>query len=127
MNQLLKNVFYISIFILILISLTPGSLIGYLLYGDWNLQPTLINNPFGSAINHFIYYLYLSLLGFSFFSKNEKLNKIIYGLLFLSIILEVAHIIIPNRSFQVSDLFANILGVIVAYLIIKIYLLFIKS
>ena len=127
MNQLLKNVFYISIFILILISLTPGSLIGYLLYGDWNLQPTLINNPFGSAINHFIYYLYLSLLGFSLFSKNEKLNKIIYGLLFLSIILEVAHIIIPNRSFQVSDLFANILGVIVAYLIIKIYLLFIKS
>ena len=127
MNQLLKNVFYISIFILILISLTPGSLIGYLLYGNWNLQPTLINNPFGSAINHFIYYLYLSLLGFSLFSKNEKLNKIIYGLLFLSIILEVAHIIIPNRSFQVSDLFANILGVIVAYLIIKIYLLFIKS
>ncbi len=127
MNQFLKITFYISTFILILISLTPGSLIGYLLYGDWGLQPTLIKNPFGSAINHFVYYLYLSLLGFSFYSKNEKFNKIIYGLLFLSIILEVVHIIIPNRSFQVSDLFANILGVIVAYLIVKIYLLFIKS
>ena len=76
MNQFLKITFYISTFILILISLTPGSLIGYLLYGDWGLQPTLIKNPFGSAINHFVYYLYLSLLGFSFYSKNEKFNKI---------------------------------------------------
>jgi len=126
-NQFLKYVFYISTLFLILISLTPGSLIGYLLYGDWGLQPILIKNPYGSAINHFTYYLYLSSLGFFFYSKHEKFKKIIYGLLFLSIILELLHIIIPNRSFQISDLFANILGVIVAYLIIKIYLLFSKS
>ena len=127
MTQFLKLIFHISVLFLIILSLFPGSLLGLLLYGNISQQPNLIKNPFGSAINHFVYYLYLSLLGFSFYSKNEKFNKIIYGLLFLSIILEVVHIIIPNRSFQVSDLFANILGVIVAYLIVKIYLLFIKS
>jgi len=126
-NKFLNYLFYISILFLILISVIPGSLIGYLLYGDWGLQPILIKNPYGSAINHFIYYLYLSLLGLFYYLKHGKFKKIIYGLFFLSIILELLHIIIPNRSFQISDLFANVLGVIVAYLIIKIYLLFRKT
>ena len=58
------------------------------------------------------------------FLKNKKFKKIVYGLFFLSIILEVSHLIIANRSFQLSDLIANILGVIVAYSVVKIYLLF---
>jgi len=36
--------------------------------------------------------------------------------------LELLHFIIPNRSFQLGDLLGNILGVMVAYLVIKIYL-----
>ena len=49
-----------------------------------------------------------------------------YGLFFLSIILELLHFIIPNRSFQLGDLIGNILGVIVAYSVVKIYLYFNK-
>ena len=35
--------------------------------------------------------------------------------------LEVCHLIIPNRSFQFSDLFGNILGVIIPFIINTLY------
>ena len=127
MIKFLKSIFHISILFLIIISLSPGSLLGYLFYGDWGLQPNLIENPFGTTINHFIYYICVSLLGFFLYLRSENFEKLIFGLLFLSIILEFFHFIIPNRSFQIGDLFANILGVIVAYFIVKIYLFFNKS
>ena len=126
MIKFLKSIFHISILFLIIISLSPGSLLGYLFYGDWGVQPNLIENPFGTTINHFIYYICVSLLGFFLYLRSENFEKLIFGLLFLSIILEVFHFIIPNRSFQIDDLFGNILGVIVAYFIVKIYLFFIK-
>ena len=43
-------------------------------------------------------------------------------LVFISIILELLHIVIPVRAFQIADLFGNFIGVI---LIISIY--FIKN
>ena len=122
MIKILKLIFHISVLFLIIISLWPGSLLGYLFYGDWTQEPNLIKNPFGTTINHFIYYIYVSSLGFFLYSKNENLVKLFYGLLFLSVILEILHLIIPNRSFQLGDLIGNILGVMVAYFAIKIYL-----
>ena len=127
MIKFLKSFFHISILFLIIVSLYPGSLLGYLFYGDWSQQPNLIDNPFGTAINHFIYYVYVSLLGFFLYSRSENFEKLVYGLFFLSIILEVFHFIVPNRSFQLNDLIANILGVLVAYFLVKIYLYFSKS
>ena len=124
MVKFLKSIFHISVLFLIIISLFPGSLLGYLLYGDWGHQPTLIKNPFGTTINHFIYYFYVSLLGFFLYSRSENFTKLVYGLFFLSVILELFHFIIPNRSFQLGDLIGNILGVLVAYSVVKIYLLF---
>ena len=127
MNKVLKSIFHISVLFLIVISLWPGSLIGYLLYNDWTQQPNLIENPFGTAINHFICYTFISLLGLFIYAKNENFKKLVYGLFFLSITLEIFHFIIPNRSFQLEDMLANIFGVMVAYFIIKIYLFFNKS
>ena len=124
MIKLLKFIFHISTLFLIIISLYPGSLLGYLLYGDLSQQPDVIKNPFGTTINHFIYYVYVSLLGFFLYLKNQNLQKLVYGLFFLSVILEGFHFIIPNRSFQLGDLIGNILGVLVAYFVVKIYLLF---
>jgi len=126
MSKFFKFVFYISLLFLIIISLYPGSLLGYLLYDDWSQQPNLIKNPFGTTINHFIYYVYVSLLGFSSYLKNYNFKKLVYGLFFLSIILEVVHFIVPNRAFQLGDLIGNFLGVLVAYFLVKIYLRFIK-
>ena len=126
MIKFLKFIFHISVLFLIIISLYPGSLLGYLLYGDWGQQPNLIKNPFGTTINHFIYYFYVSLLGFFLYSRSENFTKLVYGLFFLSVILELFHFIIPNRSFQLGDLIGNILGVVVAYSVLKIYLFFNK-
>ena len=127
MIKILKLIFHISVLFLIIISLWPGSLLGFLLYNDWGQQPDLIKNPFGTTINHFIYYIYISLLGFFIYLKNENFRKLVYGLFFLSITLELFHLIIPNRSFQLGDLIGNILGVTVAYFVIKIYLFINRS
>jgi len=119
----LKFIFHISVLLLIIISLYPGSLLGYLLYGDLGLQPNLVKNPFGTTINHFIYYVYVSLLGFFLYLRTKNFQKLVVGLFLLSVFLELFQLIIPNRSFQLDDLIGNILGVIVAYSIVKIYLL----
>ena len=126
MSKVLKSIFHISVLFLIVISLWPGSLIGFLLYNDWSQQPDLIQNPFGTTINHFICYGCISLMGFSIYAKNENFKKLVYGLFFLSITLEIFHLVIPSRSFQLQDLLANIFGVMVAYFVIKIYLFFHK-
>ena len=126
MIKFLKYIFHISVLFLIIISLYPGSLLGYLFYSDLSQQPNLVENPFGTTINHFIYYLYISLLGFFLYLRNENFKKLVYGLFFLSVILESLQFIIPDRSFQLSDLIGNISGVIVAYSVLKIYLFFNK-
>ena len=85
----LKFVFHTSIFFLIILSLYPGSLPGFLLYGDFSRQPNLVDNPFGTTINHFISYIYVSFLGFGIYLRDKNFKKIVFGLFFLSIILEV--------------------------------------
>ena len=127
MIKILISIFHISVLFLIIFSLWPGSLFGYLFYGDWSQQSNLIKPPLGATIEHFIYYTYLSLLGFFIYSKTGNFKKIVYGLFFLAIILELLQVVVPNRAFQLVDLIGNISGVIVAYLIIKIYLFFNKT
>ena len=129
MIHFLKFIFHISILLLIILSLFPGSLIGFMLYRDFGVQPDLVpGNPFGTTINHFFSYFYVSLLGFFVYSdlKKSDFKKLVLVLFFLSIILEILQLIVPNRSFQTGDLIFNILGVLVAYCIIKIYLFIIK-
>ena len=119
--SLLKFIFHISILLVIIISLFPGSLLGFFLYGDFGRQPDIIDNPFGTSINHFIYYFYISMLGLFLYLRNRNFQKLVYGLFFLSIILEVLQFIVPNRAFEIYDVFANFAGVLVAYLLVVIY------
>ena len=118
----LKFIFHTSILFLIIISLFPGSLLGFLLYNDLSKQPNLIDNPFGTSINHFISYFYVSILGLCLYFKSEKFQTLVYGLFSLSIILEVLQLVVPNRAFQFYDLIGNFIGVLVAYFLVKIYL-----
>jgi len=127
MAKFLNFFFYILLLFLIIVSLYPGSLLGYFFYSDFAQQPNLIKNPFGTTINHFISYFAISLLGFSLNIRKNSFKKIAYILYFLSFTLELFHKIIPNRSFETADLVANILGVLVAYSVVKTYLLFNKQ
>jgi len=122
----LKFIFHTSVILLIVLSLFPGSLLGFLLYGDLYQQPNIIDNPFGTSINHFISYFFVSLLGLFLFSKSENFQKLALSLIILSITLEILQFIVPNRAFELYDLIGNFLGVVVAYLSVKIYLLIAK-
>ena len=128
----LKFIFYISVLLLIVITLYPGSLLGLLLYGDLGIQPNLAENPYftpmpshlytyASIINHFIVFFYVSMLGLCLYLRSHNFQKIIYGLFFLSIFLEVLQFIVPRRAFEIYDVSANFVGVLVAYCLIKIY------
>ena len=123
----LKFIFHSSILFVIIVSLFPGSLLGFMLYNDLGRQPNLIDNPFGTTINHFIYYFYVSILGFCLYAKDQNFQKLVYGLFVLSIILEVIQLIVPNRAFQLYDLLGNFLGVLIAFFLVKIYLFFNKQ
>ena len=116
-----KYLFYFSLIVLLILYLFPGSLIGYLLYGNSGKQPDLISNPIGTSINHLIFFFYVSIIGF-IFRINQKTFLNSFSFLFLvSITLELLHYLIPNRAFELNDLYANSLGVLLAYLIFKFF------
>ena len=116
-----KYLFYFSLIVLLILYLFPGSLIGYLLYGNLGKQPDLISNPIGTSINHLIFFFYVSIIGF-IFRINQKTFLNSFSFLFLvSITLELLHFLIPNRAFELNDLYANSLGVLLAYLIFRFF------
>ena len=111
-----KIIFYLINLILILLYLYPGSLIGLLIYGNKKIQPQ-ITADFLISSNHFYVFILLSIIGFFSFIKINQIKILIIYLITLSLSLEFLHIIIPERSFQWSDLFGNLCGVIVVILI----------
>ena len=115
----LKIVFYVANLVLITLYIFPGSILGWFIYGDAGLQPQ-ITSDFIVSSNHVYAFMVLSILGYLSY-ENYKLNFLFYYLFFLSIFLEILHQIIPNRGFEYSDLFGNILGVFIVYLFYQIY------
>ena len=119
--KMIKYLYYLSLIALFIIYLFPGSLIGYLLYGDLGKQPNLVDNPIGTSINHALAFIYLSILGLISYIRDKSFNQTAIFLISLSIILELSHYFIPNRSFEFLDLFANLLGTLIAIFIIMSY------
>ncbi len=119
--KLTLYVYYCSLIALFILYLFPGSLIGYLLYGDFGKQPNLIPNPLGTSINHALTFFYISILSLLTYKKKENLKKTIIFLVSLSIILEISHFFIPNRSFQSLDLFANLVGSLIGVFIVILF------
>ena len=119
--RIVRYLYYFSLTGLLILYLFPGSLIGYFLYGDFSRQPDVIPNPMGTSINHALAFFYLSILGLISYMKGATFNQTIIFLLILSIVLELSHLIIPNRSFQSLDLFANLLGTLLAIVVIFFY------
>ena len=111
-----KIIFYLTNFSLIFLYLFPGSLIGLILYSDKKIQPQITSDFFISS-NHFYVFILLSIISFLSFNKLGQSKNVAIYLILLSIILEIFHIIIPERSFQWSDLFGNLMGVIIVIFI----------
>ena len=111
-----KFFFYLSNFILIVFYLFPGSILGWLFYNDISLQPQITLNFIVSS-NHVYAFLILSFVGFFTYKKIEHYRPLSIYLIFLSIILEILHNFIPERSFEFPDLFGNLVGVIIVIII----------
>ena len=111
-----KFIFYLSNFILLVLYLSPCSILGYFFYNDCQLQPQLTKD-FLVSTNHLYAFGLLCIIGLFTYKNSNKLNFLNLYLVLLSIILEILHIFIPVRSFEFSDLFGNLLGVSIVLII----------
>ena len=111
-----KFIFYLCNLILIFLYLFPGSVLGWFLYNDLSSQPQITSN-FIISTNHLYAFLIISTIGLFTFNISNQFIYISLYLIFLSLALEVAHYFISKRSFEFSDLFGNLLGVIIVLIL----------
>ncbi len=113
--------FYLWFSFIFLVSIYPGNLINLVLIGD----PT--THPGGDKVSHFLTYFVLGVLFNLSYKKNSFFKVMIGFLIFFSIIMELLHMIIPNRFYENFDLLMNFLGLVVGIYIININQLFSRS
>ena len=111
--------------IIIIFYLYPGSILGCYLYNNCYIQPQItpnftITTNFWISSNHFYIFIILSAIGIFAYRNTKKIKFLIIYLFLLSVILELFHLVIPNRGFEWSDLFGNILGLIFVIVIYKV-------
>ena len=114
-----KIVFYSLNIFLITLYLFPGSLVGWLFYGNKKIQPQITPDLIISS-NHLYVFILISAVGFLSFKNQNQIKNLIIYLVLLSLVSEIFHLFIPERSFQWSDLFGNFLGVIVVIFVRKL-------
>jgi len=108
-----KIIFYSINISLIILYLFPGSIFGCIFLDDCSIQPQITSDFIGISSNHLYSFFIVSILGYLTFLKDKKIKYLIIYLILLAILLEICHLFIPQRSFQWSDLFGNLLGVFV--------------
>ena len=75
-----KLIFYSTNLFLIFLYLFPGSLVGWLIYGDKRIQPQ-ITSDFIISSNHFYLFVVLSIIGLlTFMTTKQRKYLIIYFL-----------------------------------------------
>ena len=125
-SLLTKLIFHISNILLMILYIYPGSIMGWLIYGNVQKQPQISSDFVFFSSNHVYAFLILSILGLlSYYNKNIRI--LFSYLFFISIFLEFLHYMIPQRSFEYKDLFGNFFGVLLVFLLFKIYKSFRKK
>ena len=118
--QKTKILFNIINVIFIVLYVYPGSILGFTIYREFHKQPQVTQDFLSLSSNHVYAFFVLSLLGLISYYKTKKIFILNY-LILSSIILEVLHLVIPNRSFQYQDLFGNIVGFLISILLFSIF------
>lgn len=115
-----KIFFYLLNLILISLYLSPTNLVGIFFYNDLYFNSQIIPD-FKLSFNHIYIFLIFSIIGFLTYQKSNHLIILGFYLIFLSIVLELTHLLVPYRGFEFADLFGNIIGVIIASIISYFY------
>ena len=113
--------FYFWLSFIFFVSIYPGNLINLVLIGD----PTTY--PGGDKVSHFLTYFVLGVLFNLSYKKNSFFIIMIGFLISFSIIMELLHMVIPNRFYENFDLLMNFLGLIIGIYIININQLLSRS
>ena len=108
-----KIIFYSINISLIILYLFPGSIFGCIFLDNCRTQPQITPDFVKISSNHLYAFVIVSIFGYLTFLKDKKIKYLIIYLILLAILLEICHLFIPQRSFQWSDLFGNLLGVFV--------------
>ena len=116
---MIKIIFHLLNIIFVFLYVYPGSLLGFYIYKDISKQPQISADFFMLSSNHVYAFILLSSVGLMSYFNSLKI--IILYLISISIILELLHLFIPNRSFQFSDLFGNITGVLIPICILILF------
>tara|TARA_B100001248_G_scaffold173503_1_gene131571 strand:+ start:531 stop:935 length:405 start_codon:yes stop_codon:yes gene_type:complete len=120
-----KFIFYSFNLFLIFLYLYPGSILGWLFYKDLSKQPQITSDfdflNLQISTNHVYAFFVFSIIAFLSYEKINQLKLLGIYLIFLSIILEILHLFIPQRSFQFSDLFGNLLGVTIVIILVYLF------
>ena len=104
-----KIFFYAINLILIIFYLYPGCIF----LDDCKVQPQITSDFIYVSSNHFYAFIFVTFLGYLSFLNSKKIKHVLYYLVTISILLEISHLIVPERSFQSSDLIGNLLGVLI--------------
>ena len=119
--RIFKYLFHISNIFLIFIYTYPGSFFGCWIYNDCKTQPQLTSDFTFFSSNHVYAFFLVSLFGFISYLKKPAFIRIITYLFFISIFLELLHLVIPERGFEIKDLGGNIVGVVISLMIFLIF------
>ena len=78
----LRVLFHILTLFLIILSLYPGSILGFIFYGNFQSQPQLTEDFLNISSNHFYTYAIISLLGFFAYLGDKKFKLVLlnYGI-----------------------------------------------
>jgi len=115
-----KLIFYLLNLILISFYLLPVSIVNIFFYNDLYFY-SQINAEFKVSANHIYVFIVFSFVGFLTYVKLNHLIFLSIYLIFISVILELTHLLIPYRGFELADLFGNIIGVLIGLIISFFY------
>ena len=115
-----KLIFYLLNLILISFYLLPPSIINIFFYNDLYFY-SQINAEFKVSANHIYVFIVFSFVGFLTYVKLNHLIFLSIYLIFISVILELTHLLIPYRGFELADLFGNIIGILIGLIISFFY------
>ncbi len=110
-----KFIFFTNIFVIVLLSVYPGSLLGLIFFGNDDVLPG------SDKSHHFIAYFITTIFGLLAYSEKNIFLQLSFSLLLLGSILEIIQIWIPNRSFELLDMLSNTSGVVIGLGVIQIF------
>jgi len=130
----MKNInclYLFSLLVILLFYFFPGDIVSYFMQRSFDTNYNSTQNPIahsihflintgGHPINHALAFSYITAGGLLTYFKKKNFYASVFFFIFLSIFLELTHLITPNRAFELNDLLANITGVAITFFLFNL-------